>query len=373
MRAGLYRALRQAFDKAGIPWAECDHEDRGDGVIVLAPAQVLKAPFVDSVPLALATALHHHNTSHPAEEQIRLRMALHAGEVAYDEHGVTGTSINLALRLLNAPAVRTALAESPGELAMITSGWFFDEVVRHSTDTDPATFRPVRVAIKETSTVGWISLPDHPYPAQSLPELRSRRSFTGRPPADPAQLLHAADLQKLLGLLDECERAPNLSAFQEAVVDSLGRYFGYRHATFFIGRTLPEVFTDRAPVVNGRAGRMVTHYIESAHQHDPFAQPAFLPLYQHSGVVSLDMLAPLSQQHPSSQRYLEKFLFRNGIHAKIALALATDRATAGIGLLAEEPGTFDLRALALARVADRHLTNLFRFHAHEVAGTSRTA
>ena len=37
-------------------------------------------------------------------------------------------------------------------------------MVRHSVDIDPATFRPVRVAVKETSTVAWISLPDHPYP-----------------------------------------------------------------------------------------------------------------------------------------------------------------------------------------------------------------
>lgn len=164
VRGGLYRALEQAFDTAGVSWTNCDREDRGDGVFILAPPDMPKAPFVAAVPHALAAALHAHNTTHPTEEHIRLRMALHAGEVAYDKHGVTAASINLAFRLVDAEPVRAALAESPGVLAVITSEWFFDEVVWHSPDTDPATFRPVRVKVKETSAVGWISLPDHPYP-----------------------------------------------------------------------------------------------------------------------------------------------------------------------------------------------------------------
>jgi tetratricopeptide (TPR) repeat protein len=57
-------------------------------------------------------------------------------------------------------------------LAVITSEWFFDEVVRHGFTVDPATFRPVRVAVKETTTVGWISLPDHPY-APDIAQLRA--------------------------------------------------------------------------------------------------------------------------------------------------------------------------------------------------------
>lgn len=167
VREGMYRALRQAFGDVGVPWADCHHEDRGDGVFILAPAQIPKGPFVESLPHALVAAVRQHNITHRAEERVRLRMALHAGEVAYDEHGVTAASINLAFRLLDARPLKAALAESPGVLALITSEWFFDEVVRHSQDTDPATYRPVRVAVKETTTVGWICLPDHPYPSDT--------------------------------------------------------------------------------------------------------------------------------------------------------------------------------------------------------------
>lgn len=164
VRAGLYRVLRQAFEHAGVSWDACDHEDRGDGVFVLAPAETPKAPFVDEVPLALVKALREHNTTHADAARIRLRMALHAGEVTYDAYGVTATAVNLAFRLLDAAPLKSALAESPGVLAMITSGWFFDEVVRHSPAGDAATYRPVRVTVKETSTMAWITLPDHPYP-----------------------------------------------------------------------------------------------------------------------------------------------------------------------------------------------------------------
>jgi hypothetical protein len=43
VRDGLYQAMEKAFDHAGIPWAGCDHEDRGDGVFVLVPRKCPKS------------------------------------------------------------------------------------------------------------------------------------------------------------------------------------------------------------------------------------------------------------------------------------------------------------------------------------------
>ena len=83
--------------------------------------------------------------------------ALHAGEVNFDEHGVTAESINLTFRLLESDPIKEALAGSSSVLAVITSSWFFDEVVRHST-ADAAAYRRVPVVVKETSTTGWICL-----------------------------------------------------------------------------------------------------------------------------------------------------------------------------------------------------------------------
>src|ERR1700721_917601 len=163
IRDGLYRAMRDAFGRAGIPWGDCGHEDRGDGVFILVPAEVPKGLLAEVLPSALVTALRMHNGAHPGPERIRLRMALHAGEVYYDEHGVTAAAVNLAFRLLDAGALRAALASSSGVLAVIASSWFYEEVIRHSAGV--SVYRPFEVAVKETTTTGGICLPDERDPA----------------------------------------------------------------------------------------------------------------------------------------------------------------------------------------------------------------
>src|ERR1700722_1750069 len=154
VRGGLYRAMQEAFRRAGIPWMDRDHEDRGDGMFILVGSEVPKSLFVESLPSTLVAALQRHNGDHPDVEQIRLRMALHAGEVNYDEHGVTAASINLAFRLLDSDPVKESLADSPSVLAIITSSWFFEEVVQQSA-VDATEYRPVPVTVKETVTTGW--------------------------------------------------------------------------------------------------------------------------------------------------------------------------------------------------------------------------
>jgi hypothetical protein len=97
-----------------------------------------------------------------AEERIRLRVALHAGEIYPDDHGFAGASINLTFRLIDSTPLRNALAGSPGVLAMVVSSWFFDEVVRHCAGAHSESYRQLPVDVKETSTTGWICLPDQP-------------------------------------------------------------------------------------------------------------------------------------------------------------------------------------------------------------------
>ena len=167
VRDGLYQAVREAFNQAGIPWVDQDHEDRGDGMFILVGSDVPKSLFVESLPMRLVSALRRHNDDHPAQEQIRLRMALHAGEVNYDEHGVTAAAINLVFRLLESRALKRQLADSRRTLAIITSSWFYEEVIRHSSVAAVA-YHPVQVTVKETRTTGWVCLPDNasqPYTA----------------------------------------------------------------------------------------------------------------------------------------------------------------------------------------------------------------
>jgi tetratricopeptide (TPR) repeat protein len=163
---------------------------------------------VAALPDELVKALAEHNGTHREQERIRLRMALHAGEVSYDDHGVTAAAVNVTFRLLDAGPLKAALAGSPGVLALVVSSWFFDEVVRHSVAGDPATYRPVWLTVKETTTVGWIALPDHPYPPRDTPQgaplAMSGISVPRQLPAQTAQFVgRAAELETLTGLMDQ--------------------------------------------------------------------------------------------------------------------------------------------------------------------------
>jgi hypothetical protein len=177
VRDGMYRSLTQAFRAAGIPWSECDREDRGDGVLVVIPPTVAKSVLIEPLPEHLVSTLTTHNHTHGAAERIRLRMALHAGEIHYDDHGVVGRAIDHTFRLLDTDELKRTLARSTGVLAVITSSWFFEEVVWHSQAHIRAAFRPARVAVNETATTAWISIP-----ATSEPEGNFRRvsSYDGR-------------------------------------------------------------------------------------------------------------------------------------------------------------------------------------------------
>jgi effector-associated domain 2 (EAD2)-containing protein len=166
LRAGMYESVTGAFAEADIPWEECFRQDGGDSILVLVDSKVPKGAFAGDLLRALLAALRAHNETHDPEERIRLRMALHAGEVAYDDHGVNGPAIIHASRLCDAPTLKQALAESSGELAVIASDWFYEDVIRHNPAYEPTAYRRVPVQVKETNAFGWIRLPGQEPPAE---------------------------------------------------------------------------------------------------------------------------------------------------------------------------------------------------------------
>ncbi|MFC6092932.1 ATP-binding protein [Saccharothrix lopnurensis] len=213
-RAGLYRVVEEALRAAGVAWEDCYHEDRGDCVFVLVPPDFPKGPLVEVVPGALVAALRTHNDACPPEQRVRLRVAVHAGEVAFDGHGATSTALTTAFRLIDAAPLKRALAGSPGVLALVVSRWVFDEVVRNSAVLDPTTFRPAPVSVKETRDTAWIALPDHPYPAD--------RAAADHAAPDPASAPHQlpAPPSPFVGRREELDRLDAAVANSSTVVVS---------------------------------------------------------------------------------------------------------------------------------------------------------
>lgn len=204
VRRRLYDILGQSLGDAGVPWADCDHEDRGDGVFVLIPPDVPKSVLVEAFPDKLAAALQAHNDGHGPAEQIRLRLAVHAGEINYDEYGATSRAVNLAFRLANARVLSAALAASTGHLAIIASAWFFDEVIIHSPAADATAYQRVRVRAKETDVDAWIRLPGWDRGPAGVPPEDHRDSPVPRQlPAHSRQFVgRAAEVTRLMELLD---------------------------------------------------------------------------------------------------------------------------------------------------------------------------
>src|SRR5207245_360945 len=102
MHERLYDMLESAFDGSGLPWAECVHEDRGDGALIVIPPTIAPPAIVDPLPERLRGHIRRHNRRSSAEAQIQLRAAAHIGPVQYDGHGFVGGDIDLLFRLLDA-------------------------------------------------------------------------------------------------------------------------------------------------------------------------------------------------------------------------------------------------------------------------------
>jgi hypothetical protein len=167
VRAAMYRLLDESFNASGVPLSGCLHEDRGDGVIIIIPARIPTVTLIDPLLDRLREGLRMHNRLASDPAKIRLRAALHTGEVHRDEHGLAGTALNHLCRLLDAPPLKQALGDSTADLAFIASDDVYEAVIRHSPGlVDPANYLAVAVEVKETRAQAWIHLPGHGRPPE---------------------------------------------------------------------------------------------------------------------------------------------------------------------------------------------------------------
>ncbi|MGH3899073.1 MAG: hypothetical protein ACRDTA_12670 [Pseudonocardiaceae bacterium] len=161
VREGLYNVLKGAFTEAGLDLGACTVEDRGDGKLILMPPEIDNGRLADQLPGRLVAGLRRHNAVHSAEAAIKLRVALHAGEVRQDGQGAVGQAVNDAFRILEAPEAKSALRSSTGVLALIASDAFYRDVIVQDPATDPPSYQRVLVSANETLLVAWLRLPDH--------------------------------------------------------------------------------------------------------------------------------------------------------------------------------------------------------------------
>jgi hypothetical protein len=158
MRKGLDEALETAFDTAGVGWAACDIEDRGDGKFILIPAAIPKSVIFEQLPGLMLQGLIRHNALHVAEARIQLRMAVHSGEVVTDASGRVGGAVNDTFRILDAERCKTDLRQSSGILAVVVSESIYDTVVRMDPAKEPAKYEQIDVKVKHMRANAWLRI-----------------------------------------------------------------------------------------------------------------------------------------------------------------------------------------------------------------------
>jgi hypothetical protein len=161
----LYEYLRAAFDDAGVPWAECFCEDRGDGVLVVIPPEISVKGLIGRLPEKLRRLIRLHNHVSSAAAQMQLRAAVTIGLVDHDGHGFVGSDVNFAFRLLASRPLRQMLAGADQELGLVVSDYVYHGLVcRYPSLVHPGAFRPVRFQAKNARARAWTYLPDAPRP-----------------------------------------------------------------------------------------------------------------------------------------------------------------------------------------------------------------
>ncbi|WP_433268685.1 hypothetical protein ACQPZF_04840 [Actinosynnema sp. CS-041913] len=182
-RETLHTVVRRAFRAAGVPWWRLVVEDRGDGLILLVPPSVSKVDLLDPLVQLLVFGLGRV----PASSRVRLRMAVHAGDLVRDPYGWVGTDLNTACRLVDSPALYRAQRQSPAaDLVVIVSDDVHRAVVRHGyKGLRTADYRPVRVVRKEVDERAWVHVPATaaPYSAgrAAVPSPRTHASDAANP------------------------------------------------------------------------------------------------------------------------------------------------------------------------------------------------
>jgi hypothetical protein len=176
LRKFMYTLIEEAYEHTKLDRDRCIHEDRGDGMFVIAedaPCGRILIPLIEH----LATGLEDHNRNADESLRFKLRMAVHSGFFQRDEHGVTSPDLIHLFRLLDAPALKAHVRDHPAALALIVSDFLYEKAVSYDL-VDQSDYRCVLATVKETRTHAWIEHPGHGRPCPG--HRRDLRDLLGR-------------------------------------------------------------------------------------------------------------------------------------------------------------------------------------------------
>jgi hypothetical protein len=156
VREGMSALLAAAFDEAGVGWAACHREWRGDIVVIAVPPGVPPEVLLDQLVTRLRARLRMHNKLASDIAQIRLGMALHVGKIIFAPEGLSGGNVTRLTELLRVPEFVGEFEKSSADLGLVASDYVYEEVIQHDFGLiDPAAYEPVTVPGCRAQRPGW--------------------------------------------------------------------------------------------------------------------------------------------------------------------------------------------------------------------------
>jgi hypothetical protein len=168
-----YEVIRAELAAAGL-WGCWTEDDRGDGLLLVFDPAVHKVDITEALTVRLYAGLRRFAQLHSTEAQMRMRVALHAGDLTHTGEAWAGRDLVTTFRLADSTPVRDHLADNP--LAVIVSDHWYQAVVRDERGLiEAGGYRQVRVTHKEVDEIAWVYTPggntspnetpaDHPTP-----------------------------------------------------------------------------------------------------------------------------------------------------------------------------------------------------------------
>jgi hypothetical protein len=163
LRRVMYDLLGHSLEAVAITGNRMEQlTDRGDGVLVLIRPHdnVPKTVLLDRlIPLLAALLVEYNAQAALPTLRMRLRVVVHAGEVHTDKRGWYGEAIDVAIRLLDAPAVKRALRQATAPLVLVISDEIHSGIVCHGYVDASVYFPLVRVRVARRRLRGWVHIP----------------------------------------------------------------------------------------------------------------------------------------------------------------------------------------------------------------------
>ncbi|MEV6605703.1 hypothetical protein [Kutzneria sp. NPDC051319] len=159
----LLQVLRRARAHAGVEESAVITEGAGDSQFAILPENLDEARVVPLLIEGLAHAMRDVNRGLENHHRLRIRTAMDRGLLTPSVNGWVGTATIAVHRLLDSPALRSALTANTGvDHVVMASRTLFKDVLRHGyPGISPDAFREVGVDIpgKGFSEQAWLFVP----------------------------------------------------------------------------------------------------------------------------------------------------------------------------------------------------------------------